>query len=149
MNKVQIDIQSFETLVRILGNQIKAQNLHINKIVCLSKGGLIPARYLAKFLEVDKIYVIGSSFYVKPGETQPKPYIYQHLTEDFDNDNILLVDDICDSGESIKVALKEIDEHGGFHVFTATIHYKNHSSFKPDLYAEEVPNDTWIDYFWE
>ena len=150
MNKIYVSEVSLNSLLKSLADKITKDKLVPNKIVCLAKGGLIPARMLAKYLGISTIYSIGVVFYTKPGETTDIPHIYQHLSEDFSHtDSILIVDDICDSGESMKVALEEVSNHKGMQIATCTIHYKPKSSYKPNYFAKEVQNSTWVDYFWE
>lgn len=53
--------------------------------------------------------------------------------------NTLLVDDISDTGNTLSKSIA---------VYTATLHYKPTSKFKPTFYAKEVGQD-WIVYPWE
>ena len=53
----------------------------------------------------------------------------------------VIVDDICDSGKTLK-------EFQGYN--TAVLHYKPHtSSFTPNLYSNKHEGDEWIIYPWE
>ena len=55
--------------------------------------------------------------------------------------NTLVIDDICDSGETLKNAPG---------VYTATLHYKKSAIVKPTLYAELIEiEDNWVVYPWE
>jgi hypoxanthine phosphoribosyltransferase len=55
--------------------------------------------------------------------------------------NTLVVDDICDSGETLT-------NYAG--VYTAVLYYKPHTStFKPNIYARVHSGDEWIIYPWE
>ncbi len=67
------------------------------------------------------------------------------------SDNILIVDDIADSGQSLQEAIKQIKkiDPDAKNVDIATIHYKPKSIIKPTYYADKVSNDTWVAYPWE
>ena len=55
--------------------------------------------------------------------------------------NTLVVDDICDSGVTLK------DAPG---VYTATLHYKSSAISKPNVYASLLLNENqWLVYPWE
>jgi len=59
--------------------------------------------------------------------------------------NQLIIDDIADSGETLKLWQKEFKDS----IF-ATLHYKNISKVKPDIFAKEIEEDYgWIVYPWE
>jgi hypoxanthine phosphoribosyltransferase len=69
------------------------------------------------------------------------------------NDNLLVVDDVIDTGKTfndLKEMLDNItEEMPTFQYKLAAIHYKPHTIIKPDIYMQEVTNDTWIVYPWE
>ena len=55
--------------------------------------------------------------------------------------NTLVLDDICDSGVTLK------DAPG---VYTATLHYKSSAISKPNVYASLLLNENqWLQYPWE
>jgi hypoxanthine phosphoribosyltransferase len=59
--------------------------------------------------------------------------------------HIWIVDDLADSGNS----MKEVSEHYSkqHELFTSVFHYKESSSFRPDLYWWRIPSDSeWIVY---
>jgi len=120
MDKIYLDWKDIEAAVENLAHQIKQSDESIEAITGLPRGGLIPAVLLSHKLEL--------------------PYVDSH--NDFDDyKNILVVDDICDSGETLK-------EHHQFFT-TATIHYKQSAIVKPDFYYSLAPRDKWIVYPWE
>jgi hypoxanthine phosphoribosyltransferase len=120
MDKIYLDWKDIEAAVESLAHQIKQSDESIEAITGLPRGGLIPAVLLSHKLGL--------------------PYVDSH--NDFgDYENILVVDDICDSGETLK-------EHHQFFT-TATIHYKQAAIVKPDFYYSLAPRDKWIVYPWE
>ena len=85
----------------------------------LSRGGLIPAVILSHITGI--------------------PMINSPLS--FGKWQVLIVDDICDSGETLK-------KWKGY--TTAVLHHKPHTScFTPTIYASLHKEDTWIIYPWE
>jgi hypoxanthine phosphoribosyltransferase len=63
--------------------------------------------------------------------------------------NILIVDDIADSGETLKYAVSKLKGNGCESIQTASVFYKPCSKFKPDYFAKEVEETTWIVQPWE
>lgn len=86
----------------------------IHYICGIQRGGLIPAVILSHKLSLPMIQI--------------------------PNNNTLLVDDICDSGETLRDILKP--------KFTATLHLKPNDVFTPKFYAESI-EDIWQVYPWE
>ena len=67
--------------------------------------------------------------------------IYKLKYTDLIYPNTLVVDDICDSGETLKKVPG---------VYTATLHYKKSAIVKPTLYAKLIETeDNWVIYPWE
>jgi hypoxanthine phosphoribosyltransferase len=120
MGKFHISWEEIEELVDILHSQITRSGYKITDIYGLQRGGLIPAVLLSHKLDIP-------------------------MTQDPTRQNTLVVDDICDSGET-------------FHEFSLTypnsifacLHFKPHtSSFTPDFAASKFFSDAWIIYPWE
>ena len=144
-------VQKVEGLCEKLAKEIRKKYEEDRiQIVALAKGGLVPARYLAKCLGIKRIYSIGIEYYSDVNQTFEVPYVYQKLTNDFkEKDIILIVDDIVDSGKTMGVAMQEIIDHKGKHVLGCSLHYKSKSTYTPDYYGEEVPDEVWVIYPWE
>lgn len=135
----------FHTLVGKIKKQIKTKP---NIIVSIGKGGSIPGVILAEMLECNNLNLGLKSY---KGQTRGSIHEYQPITC-FDNLrdlNILIVDDIADSGETFEYAVKKFKGNGCEKVETASVFYKPCSKFKPDSYAEEVEETTWIVQPWE
>jgi len=127
-----------------------SEDYDIDSIVALSRGGLVPARYIATELDVDNIYTLGIRFYDRFNKKLKTPIIYQGFTHTFKRfERILIVDDIVDTGESIKTAVDLVTASKGRNIITCSLHYKPKSSIKPDYYYKEVSDNTWIVYDWE
>jgi hypoxanthine phosphoribosyltransferase len=120
MEKVYLSWDEIETAVENLAYQIKNSGKKIGSINGLARGGLIPAVILSHKLGI--------------------PF----MNEDNDSEGyILIIDDICDTGETLKF-------YSNYeYILTATIHYKQTAMVEPDFYYSLAPEDEWIVYPWE
>ena len=112
MTKRYISWKEVETLVNILHDNILESDEEFDAVIGLPRGGLIPAVMLSHKLGL--------------------PYNL--------NENALVIDDICDSGKTLKTIQSP----------TAVLHYKPHTSIiEPTFYACKFESDDWIVYPWE
>ncbi|MHA1582996.1 MAG: phosphoribosyltransferase [Candidatus Baldrarchaeia archaeon] len=116
-------------------------------LVGIARGGWIVARLLSDFLDNSNVTSIRIEFYKGVAETGEKPQITQPLIIDVKDKNVLICDDVADTGHSLIVAVKHIKERGAKEVKVATLHLKPWSSYKPDYFVVET--DAWIIYPWE
>ena len=133
-----------------ISNKVKKNKIDI--IVAVSRGGLIPARLIAKHLKIRRIYSLGMESYSDDTNKANEINIYQSFTEKFPkNCNILVVDDIVDKGTSLRHALNNIgmNRTESATVISCAIHYKKCSIIKPDVFYKEVDENNWIIYPWE
>ncbi len=136
----------YEMLVD-LALRIRRSGFKPELIVGVSRGGWAPGRILSDLLENTHTANIKIEFYVGIGKTARKPVVTQPISEDISKKQVLVVDDVADTGESLKLALDHVLEKGAGEVKTATVYYKPHSKFKPDFFAESTGN--WIIFPWE
>ena len=136
----------YEMLVR-LALRIRQSGFEPDLIVGVSRGGWAPGRILSDLLENTHTANIKIEFYVGIGKTARKPIVTQSISEDISKKHVLVVDDVADTGESLKVALDHVLEKGAGQVKTATVYYKPHSKFKPDYFAGSTSD--WIIFPWE
>jgi len=119
-----------------------------NIIVSIGKGGSIPGVILAEMFECNNLNLGLKSY---KGQNRGDIHEYQGIKcfEGLKDANILIVDDIADSGETLQYAWRKFTGNGCERVQTASVFYKPCSKFKPDYYAEEVNETTWIVQPWE
>ncbi|MGA2460980.1 MAG: phosphoribosyltransferase [Candidatus Bathyarchaeia archaeon] len=127
--------------------QIRKSGFNPHIIVGVSRGGWAPGRILSDLLENTHTVNVKIEFYVGIGKTAGKPIVTQPIGEDISGKRVLVVDDVSDTGKSLKVAMEHMLEKGAAGVKTATIYFKPHSTFKPDYFADSTAN--WIIFPWE
>ncbi len=131
-----------EQLTLAVAEQITQAGRPVDVIVTLAKGGWPMTRSLADFLQIDEIASIGVKFYSGINEKLPQPNVYQDLPIDVAGKNVLLFDDVSDSGGSLEFAVGLLKERQVASVQTATLFYKEHSIIKPDYFA--YTTNAWI-----
>lgn len=130
-----------------LADQIAESGFRPDIIVAVSRGGFDPARILSDELNIRSLASLQVIYYAGINERNDKPQVKYPLNADISGLNVLVVDDVADSGNSLKVVKEYIDSLGPREVRMATLHHKPWSTFEPDFYAESV--DKWIIYPWE
>ena len=122
VNKHYLDWKEVTTLVNNLCDKIifyqVDNDFTFKDIFGLQRGGLIPAVMISHQLRIP-------------------------MTKGTISTNTLIIDDICDSGETIQKIKENFPK-----CQTATLYYKETAIVKPDIYGEIVEEE-WIVFPWE
>jgi len=116
-------------------------------IVGVLRGGWIPARMLSDLLDVKEVGALEIKFYRGVEERSERPVITQPLVCDVKDKNVLIVDDVADTGKSLQVALGAVSLYGPKLIKTASLYTKPWSVIVPDFYYGHT--DKWIIFPWE
>jgi hypoxanthine phosphoribosyltransferase len=130
-----------------LAKRVKDSGFKPDLIVGVCRGGWAPARVMSDLLENANTASIRIEFYLAPGVTSKKPVISQAIMVPVKGVKVLVVDDVSDTGESLKVAVDHLDVCGAKAIKTATLYYKPQSIFKPDFFI--IQTEQWIIFPWE
>ena len=129
---------------------------NVTHIVGVSRGGLIPATILAHQLNIPRVYTVGMSSYGNETSSSKKksPIIYQNCFEQnasdiTPDDRILLVDDICDTGDSFNVILDFASNRNIRNIITASLYVRSTSNYIPIYYSSMIDDDRWIVFPYE
>jgi hypothetical protein len=116
-------------------------------IVGICRGGWIPARVLSDLLDNPNLANVRTESYTGIERAVDQPILTQEVSMDVKGKKVLIVDEIVDSGESLKLIIDHINQQGASEVKTATLYYKPSSIIKPDYYEKETSK--WIIFPWE
>ena len=116
-------------------------------IVGVSRGGWIPARVLCDLLSVPSLANIGVEFYTTIGKTKRQPKLTQPLSATVSGKKVLLVDEIADTGESLKLAKQQVMKEGAKEIRCVTMYTKPWSTIEPDYQGKRT--SCWIVFPWE
>lgn len=134
-----------ERMCEQLGKKCSTFNPEI--LIGISRGGLVPVRILSDILDNKNIAIMKIEFYKSIGQTKDFPTITQPLSTDVNKKNVLIVDDVADTGRSLAVAKEHIKGKKARDVKIAVLHYKPSSIVNPDYYIQKTT--AWIVYPWE
>ena len=130
-----------------LANRIKNSGFEPEVIVGVSRGGWPPARVMSDLLENSNIANMKVEFYKDIGVRSKRPRITQSVTSPVEGRRVLVVDDVADTGRSLKVVAQHIRRRGAKELKVCTIYKKPQSIFAPDYYARTTRK--WIIFPWE
>lgn len=130
----------YHSLAQSLAAKILDSKHAPDHIVAIARGGLTLGHILSDFLRIP-IATITIQSYVDI-QTQGSLIISEELRTPVKGKNVLLVDDVSDTGKTLIRAIAYLKEFEPASVVSATLFYKPHSEIKPDYYAEETAK--WI-----
>ncbi len=117
-------------------------------LVCITRGGLVPAAIVARELElrmIETICIASYHDYKSQGELQVlKPITEQILSMSPDGSGILVIDDLVDTGKTAKIVRDMLPK-----AHIATVYAKPAGRPLVDTFVTEVSQDTWIYFPWD
>ena len=149
-SELEFEIPSWDQIYKLLLNLasiVQKTGFEPDIIVGVSRGGWPPARVMSDLLENPKLANVTTEFYVGVAETKGKPVITQPVSVSVKGKKVLVVDDVADTGESLRLVRSHLEEQGATEVKIATIYYKPWSVIIPDYYEKET--SSWIIFPWE
>ncbi len=153
MPRVKVKLVSWDEIVewsRGLAGIIKRSGYRPDVIVALARGGYVPARLLCDFLDVENLLSIQSQHWTEAAKAEERAIIKFPYKLDLSNYKVLVVDDIVDTGDTLKLAKEFITENWKpAELKTAALQWISPvAKFKPDYYYIEVKDWTWFQYPW-
>ncbi len=153
MVRVKTKLVSWEEVVEWsygLAQVIKRDGFKPDVVVALARGGYVPARLLCDFLDIENLLSIQSQHWTEAAKAEEKAIIKYPYKVDLANHKVLVVDDIVDTGDSLKLAREYVLENWRPEVVkTAALQWiSSVAKFKPDYYYLEVRDWTWFQYPW-
>ncbi len=124
-------------LARKTADNIKESGWSPDVIVSIARGGLIPGRLISDFLHIKDLVAIKTDHWGLTATKDGKAKISYALNMDLRGKNVLIVDDITDTGQSLTLSKKHIEERNPEDVRTATLYHLSNSKYTPDFYGME------------
>ena len=149
-NSLEFEIPSWNQIYDLtlkLAEAVRTSGFEANLLVGVSRGGWIPARIMSDLLGKLNLANVTAEFYVGVAETKQEPSITQPVSASVNGKRVLVVDDLADTGKSLKLVTAHLKNQGASEVRIATIYYKPWSITVPDYYEKETRR--WIVFPWE
>lgn len=134
---------------RDVADAVRAAAFEPDVVVALARGGWFAGRCLCDFLGLDDLTSLKMEHYVGPGETDDGPAVRYPMPEgSVAGKDVLVVDDIADTGASMRRAHEYVAAREPAAVRTATLQLLDTSAFAPDFVGERLAEWTWVVYPW-
>ena len=130
-----------------LADRIRKDGFKPNIIVGVSRGGWLPARIMSDLLNNPNLANVRAEFYLGGAKTKYEPSLTQPISVTVAGKTVLIVDEVADTGKSLKLVKEHSIEQGAAEARTATVYCKPWSIRKPDYYSKKTHN--WIVFPWE
>lgn len=132
--------KDYHVLTQKIAATILAHDKPFDIIVAIGRGGLTFGHLLSDFLRIPICSITIQSY--TDIQKQGEVHITEGLSLGISGKRALLVDDIADTGTTLKRATLYLRDFDPSTITTATLFYKPHSSVRPDYFAKQTTR--WI-----
>lgn len=118
-------------------------------IVCVTRGGLVPAAIIARELDIriiESVSIVSYTEYDKQGELKILKGVAPHIVEmgKGEGGSVLIIDDLVDTGKTAQMVRSLLPK-----AHFATVYAKPLGRPLVDTFVTEVSQDTWIFFPWD
>ncbi|WP_248897766.1 phosphoribosyltransferase [Haloplanus halobius] len=136
-------------LCRSVADDVRDAEFDPDVIVALARGGWFAGRCCCDFLGLDDLTSLKMEHYVGTAAKGSDPEVRYPMPEgSVEGKDVLIVDDIADTGESLRHAAEYVEDRDPSTVRTATLQLLHTSEFEPDFVGERLEEWAWIVYPW-
>lgn len=137
-----------ERLARRLALAVRASGFVPDLLVAIGRGGYPAARLLSDYLGILDLTEVKIEHY-RGTQKAPEARVRYPLRAPVGDRQILLIDDVTDTGDSFRVAIAHLGSLGTPRaVRTAALHHKSVSPFVPDYCGRKLVRWRWLIYPW-
>jgi len=142
IEKIYYPYQEFKEDLQTLTKNI---NQPFDTILGISRGGLSMAQMLGEYYDIREVYAINTIGY---NDMEKNDSVEVFNIPDLKSaKQVLIVDDIVDSGDTLVEVFKVLNEnYPNVTFFSAALFYKKTAKITPTWYVKEPKG--WIDFFW-
>ncbi len=131
-----------------ISRKISDSSIQFDTVVGISRGGFAPARLVCDFLNIKTLTAVQIRHYTAGAEAKEEVEITDRIDIDLEGKNVLVVDDVNDSGKTLKAAVQHIQTKEAATVKTAVLHEKENTSLNADFAGSYLTEWKWLIYQW-
>ncbi|AGA32863.1 Xanthine-guanine phosphoribosyltransferase [Thioalkalivibrio nitratireducens DSM 14787] len=131
-----------------LAQAVLASGFRPDTVVAVARGGFMPARFLCDFLHVEKLLSLRVEHYGAGAREAGRAQVTVPLSGDVRGAQVLVVDDVNDSGDTLDAALPHVEGFAPAQVRSAVLHQKAQTGHRADFIAREIRQWRWVLYPW-
>ena len=131
-----------------LAKQVVDDGYRPDIILAIARGGLFPAGSLGYALSIKNLYVMNMEYYVGVDERRDVPVMLPPYLElaDLTDLNVLVVDDVSDTGHTLRAVLDFVRDHAK-EVRSAVLYEKSRTVVNCEYVWRHT--DLWIKFPWD
>ncbi|HWH74801.1 MAG TPA: phosphoribosyltransferase [Methylibium sp.] len=137
----------YHGLIERLALQVHASGWAFDQILCLARGGMRPGDVLSRVFDKPLAIMSTSSYRSDSGTIQGRLDLAQYITLPKGElaGRVLLVDDLADSGVTLKAVVDRLRGMPAIaELRSAVLWVKGVSTYTPDYFVESLPTSPWI-----
>jgi len=145
-NAFPVSWDQFHRDARALALRLAGLDREFRAIVCITRGGLVPAAIISRELDirlVETICLASYHDYANQGEMTLLKGIAAELSSD-GGENVLVIDDLADTGKTASEVRAVLPK-----AHIACVYAKPLGAPAVDTFVLEVSQDTWIYFPWD
>ena len=149
--EIRCELVSWAEIQRLclrLALLIKHSGYQPDIVVTIGRGGYVPARLVCDYLDIMALTSIKIEHYLSGSTKQQEAIIRYPLAVEIKCQRVLLIDDVNDSGDTLKVAAEHLQSFGPAEIRTAVMHNKVVTDFPVDYQAKKIIKWRWLIYPW-
>jgi hypoxanthine phosphoribosyltransferase len=117
-------------------------------VIAIGRGGYVPARILCDYLLIRDLAAFKAEHWGTAAIRRRKAIITFPLCANIKGRRVLLVDDITDTGETLRVSLGYLKKFRPREIRTAVLLHKTSSAIIPDYFTRKIVKWRWITFPW-
>jgi len=137
----------FDNLAKKVAQKMKEDDYQPDFMVGLARGGWVLSRVLCDYLGVKDLVSLKIEHWGVTATPDGSAKIKYPFDIDLTGRDVVVVDDITDTGESMEVAVDYIKTMNPRNIRTSALRHINGSKFIPDYYGDEI-TWRWVVFPW-
>ncbi|MDN7023685.1 phosphoribosyltransferase [Methanoculleus sp. FWC-SCC1] len=145
------DLVSWDRAVRLsraLAATVRDAGYRPEMVIAIGRGGYVPARIVCDSLLLNDLTGIKIEHWGIAASKGKEASIRYPLAANVRDLDVLIVDDVTDTGLTLRLAAGYVEGFGPREVRTGVLQHKGTSSFSPDYYVEYITDWRWVIYPW-